>query len=220
LLSGLCFAVMILAVRGWRSAAPAIPGVPETILSGVGSGLRYARHSAPLRALVVRNISFSICASALWALLPVVARDQYQLGAGGFGLLLGCFGAGAVAGALSMPRNLRRLSLNALVNAGGVVWAVATLLIAASPYALVAILGIVAAGSAWVSVLASLSAGTQTSAPTWVRARRHASQPGHRQCDLGRPGVRVQHAPHPRGFGGGNAGPAAAESPGRRRVRR
>jgi MFS family permease len=32
-------------------------------------------------------------------------------------------------------------------------------------------LGAVGAGAAWVSVLASLSAGTQSSAPAWVRAR-------------------------------------------------
>ena len=35
----------------------------------------------------------------------------------------------------------------------------------------VAIVGACAAGAAWVSVLATLSAGTQSSAPAWVRAR-------------------------------------------------
>jgi len=171
LASSLLFAGMVIAVRRWRRRAPAIPGVPETLVSGIQSGIRYVRHSPPLLALILRNVSFSFCASALWALLPVVARDEFSMGAGGFGLLFGVFGAGAVAGAVSIPRHLQRVSLNTLVSGGVAVFAAATLLVAATPLLPIAIVGIGAAGAAWVSVLASLSAGTQSSAPAWVRAR-------------------------------------------------
>ena len=81
-------------VSGSRGPGRPIPGVPETLLSGIQSGLRYARHSAPLRSLIIRNLSFSFCASALWALLPLVARDQLALGAGGYGTLMASFGVG------------------------------------------------------------------------------------------------------------------------------
>ncbi len=165
------FLVMIVAVRGWRSPRHAIPGVPETLLTGVQSGLRYARHSPPMLALIVRNLSFCVCASALWALLPVIARDQLGLGAGGFGLLSASFGTGAIIGALSIPRQLHRLPLNTVVSAGVVLWAMATLLIASTHTTALALLGACAAGAAWVAVLASLSAGTQSTAPAWVRAR-------------------------------------------------
>ena len=175
LISALLFAGMIVAVRNWRRRAPAMPGIPETLLSGVQSGLRYVRHSPALRALILRNVSFSFCASAMWALLPVIARDEFKLGAGGYGMLLGVFGAGAVAGAVSIPRNLQRLSLNRLVSAGVLVFAIATVLVAATPMIAIAIIGVCAAGAAWVSVLASLSAGTQSSAPAWVRARALAT---------------------------------------------
>ena len=56
-----------------------------------------------MRALIIRNLSFSLCASAFWALLPVIARDLLGLGAGGFGLLSAGFGTGAVLGAWSIP---------------------------------------------------------------------------------------------------------------------
>ena len=171
LLSSVLFVGMIFAVRGWQTTAAAIPGIPETLLAGILSGLRYARHSSPLTAVIIRNASFSVCASALWALLPLVARDQFHMDAGGFGLLFGVFGTGAVIGAVMLPRHLRRISLNTLVNSGMLAWSVATLLIASSTILPLAILGIVVAGTAWVSVLASLSAGTQSSAPAWVRAR-------------------------------------------------
>jgi MFS family permease len=124
-----------------------------------------------MRSLISRNLSFSICASALWALLPVIARDQLGLGAGGFGMLSASFGIGAVAGALAIPRQLHRLSLNAVVNSGFFLWMAATLLIAWTDSTAIAVAGTCAAGAAWVSVLPSLSAGTQSTAPAWVRAR-------------------------------------------------
>ena len=175
MLSGMFFFAMIFALREWPTQERAIPGVPETLLSGVQSGLRYLRHSPPLRSFVIRNLSFTICASSLWALLPVIARDQLQLGAGGFGVLLGFFGAGAIVGALWIPRHLRKMSLNAVVTGGVLVWALAALAIAFAPDLFVAIAGTCAAGAAWVSVMASLSAGTQSSAPGWVRARAVAT---------------------------------------------
>ncbi len=184
LVAAVFFVVMILAALAHRSQGRPIPGVPETILSGVESGLRYARHSAPMRALILRNLNFSICASALWALLPLVARDQLGLGAGGYGTLVGCFGAGAVAGALSIPRLLRRLSLNAVVTSGVVLWALATSLVAATSMLALAIAGACGAGAAWVAVLASLSAGTQSAAPAWVRARAVATNLVTNQASL------------------------------------
>ena len=165
------FAVMIFAVRGWKTREPAIPGVPDTLLSGIRSGLRYARHSPPMRALIGRNLSFSICASALWALLPVIARDQLGLGAGGFGMLSAGFGIGAVVGALTIPRQLHRMSLNTVVTAGFLLWIAATLLIASTGTAAIAVVGTGAAGAAWVAVFPSLTAGAQSTAPAWVRAR-------------------------------------------------
>ncbi len=184
LVAAVFFVVMIVAVIRQRQTVRTIRGVPETILSGVLAGLRYTRHSAPMRALITHNLSFSICASALWALLPLVARDQLELGAGGYGTLVGCFGAGAVVGALSIPRQLRRMSLNAVVTSGVVLWALAALLVAATSVLWLAIVGACAAGAAWVTVLASLSAATQSAAPAWVRARAVATNLVTNQASL------------------------------------
>jgi MFS family permease len=114
---------------------------------------------------------FCVCGSALWALMPVIARDQLGLGAGGYGLLSASFGIGAVIGALSIPRQLQRRTLNAVVTSGVLLWTAATLLISVANYTAVALAGALGAGVAWVCVLASLSAGTQSTAPAWVRAR-------------------------------------------------
>lgn len=169
--SAVFFIGMILVVRHWPAQAPALPGVPESLLSGIRSGVRFARHSAPMRAIILRNFIFSAFASSLWALLPVIARDQLGMGAGGFGLLFGSFGFGAVSGALSLPGQLRRHSLQRMVIASSLLWVISATLVAATGIAAVAMVGAFGAGAAWVGVFASLSAGTQSAVPAWVRAR-------------------------------------------------
>ena len=171
LTSSLFFVVMIFGVRSLKPAEKNLPGVPETLFAGVQSGLRFAWHSPAMRSLVILNISFTVCASALWALIPLVARDQLGLGAGGYGLLYGTFGAGAVVSALAIPEQLQKRSLNTVVRASILLWIAATLLVAATTFTTVALIGALFAGAGWVGVLSSLSAGTQSTAPAWVRAR-------------------------------------------------
>ena len=171
LASAVFFLAMIVTRRGWKSPVRPPRAMPETLLSGIESGLRYTRHSPAMRALIVHNISFALCASIVQALLPVIARDQLELGAGGFGLLSASFGIGAVVSALMVPRGLHRVSLNTVVTTFVLIWIVGALLIASGNYRAVAVTGAFLTGSAWTGVFSSLSAGTQTSAPAWVRAR-------------------------------------------------
>ena len=171
LASGVLFIVMIVAMRGLVMPPRPIRAMPETIMSGIESGLRYARHSPRMRALILHNVSFALCASALLALLPVIARDQLSLGAGGFGFLSASFGIGAVVSALLVPRGLHRTSLQTVVRFFTLLWVVGAALIASAGYTAAALLGAFATGASWTGVLSSLSAGTQTSAPAWVRAR-------------------------------------------------
>ncbi len=173
-LATICFVPMFFGVRSIKRAERPLAGVPETLLSGVMTGIRYARHSLAMRSFLIRNLAFAACASALWALMPVIARDQLGLGAGGFGLLFGMFGAGAVVSALLMPGQLQKRSLTAVVTYAVLFWTVAVLLIAASRFTPLALLGSAIAGASWVGTLASLGAGTQSAAPGWVRARAMA----------------------------------------------
>ena len=165
------FVPMFVAMRHTAPREVVLPGVPERLMSGMMSGLRFVRHSAPMRAFIIRNLAFSVCASAFWALLPVIARDQLGLGAGGFGLLSASFGIGAIVGAISIPNLLSRQPMNKVVTSGGQLWALAALMVALTGITALALLGAFCAGMAWVCVFATLSAGTQSSAPAWVRAR-------------------------------------------------
>ncbi|MEZ5741432.1 MAG: MFS transporter [Burkholderiaceae bacterium] len=174
LASAACFTLMFFALGGAKGGDAPLPGVRETLMAGVSSGLRFARHSPAVRSLVIKNLSFTLCASALWALLPVIARDQLNLGAGGFGMLFGMFGSGAVVSALFVPRLLQHRSLNTVVSGNVVLWVIASTLVAASHNTTLAMIGAAGAGAAWVGVLSSLAAGMQSTAPAWVRARAAA----------------------------------------------
>jgi hypothetical protein len=116
LASAAFFSVMIFSVRGWKSPKRAISGVPETIISGIESAPPHAALAGDACADPPQPRLQHLC-EALWALLPVIARDQLGLGAGGYGMLSACFGIGAITGALLIPRALHRTSLNTMVVA-------------------------------------------------------------------------------------------------------
>jgi predicted MFS family arabinose efflux permease len=97
--------------------------------------------------------------------MPLVARDLLSLGAGGYGTLLAAFGVGAITGALAVPGQMSRRSLNGIVTSGVILWAVAATLVAVTSMLPLAVMGTFAAGASWVTVLSCLSTGTQARRP-------------------------------------------------------
>ncbi len=112
LLNAASFLGTILVLLRWRRPPRTshLPG--ERLLGATRAGLRYARHAPELHAVLVRCAAFITCASALWALLPLVARDQLGLSSFGYGALLGALGLGAVSGAGVLPRVRTRFSVD------------------------------------------------------------------------------------------------------------
>jgi len=98
-LNALSFLGVIFVLWRWRRPEQDVIGGGERVLGAIGSGLRYLRHAPPLRAVLYRTSLFILPASALWALLPLVATRELGLGATGYGVLLGGLGAGSIGGA-------------------------------------------------------------------------------------------------------------------------
>ncbi len=165
--------VMIVLYRWQRS--PEESHVPaEHITGAIRAGLRYVRHAPALRAVLVRSGVFILCGSALWALLPLLARSELGLDATEYGILLGSLGAGAIAGAVVLARIRLRLASDPLVAGATVLFAAATLLLASTRnFALLC--GVMAlAGMAWMALMSTLNVAAQTTVPAWVRARAMA----------------------------------------------
>jgi MFS family permease len=129
------------------------------------------RYAPEVRAVIVRGAAFVFCASALWALLPLVARTRLGSGPVGYGLLLGALGVGAIAGVLALPHLKRGGTTDLVVAAATLVFAATTAALAFLEEFGLACLVLVLAGGAWVSHLSSLNVAIQTAVPSWVRAR-------------------------------------------------
>ncbi|WP_269715357.1 MFS transporter [Caulobacter sp. NIBR2454] len=164
------FAVLAVLI-GWKRqpAAGALP--PEHFIGALKAGVRYARHAPALRLVLIRAVGFFLFGSALWAMLPLVARRELGLDAAGYGALLGCMGAGAVIGALLLRRLRGRVATNVLSIGATVLFAGAALGLAASHNPYVAGGVMVVAGLAWIGMLTSLNVAAQMAAPGWVKAR-------------------------------------------------
>ena len=159
------------ALAWWHSPQKRSHLPAERFWSGIRTGLRYARHSAGLRAAFIRAIGFFFFASCYWALIPLVARDQLHGGARLYGLLVGMIGASAVLGALALPRLKARCSVDALVLVGSVGTAAALLLFGIAHDTAIALTACLIAGVSWITTLASLNVAAQFALPDWVRGR-------------------------------------------------
>src|SRR5436853_6396951 len=108
-LDGLTFLGVIAELLAWRreSAPSRLPA--EQVLTAIRAGLRFARHSPPLRRVLFATFLFMLCGAGVMALMPVLGREIGS-GALGYGLLLGSLGVGAVIGGALLARFHPRLA--------------------------------------------------------------------------------------------------------------
>jgi predicted MFS family arabinose efflux permease/quinol monooxygenase YgiN len=160
------------ALMWWRRPKTARSLLPAERFGGaILSGLRYARHNPHLRATLVRAAGFFPFASAYWALLPLVARQQIASGPALYGILLGVIGVAAVGGTFMLPWLKPRLGPDRVMAFGALGQALAMVLygIAREPW--VALAASAVAGATWIASLATLSVSAQVALPDWVRGR-------------------------------------------------
>jgi MFS family permease len=170
-LNAVSFVGIAVAVARWRAPERPDTGPPEGLVEALRSGGRYVRNALIVRRLLFRAVLFIPAASAVWALLPVVAATNLGLGSEGYGVLLGMVGIGAVAGAVVIPRFRARIGSARLVTAAMVVAALALAAIATVTNPWLVGIALLPVGACWIAVLSSLNSGLQLALPNWVRAR-------------------------------------------------
>ncbi len=168
LLNAVSFFGVIYFLYRWKREPAKDSVSTRRMLSTMFDGVRHMRGSRPVKAVLVRSAVFSISASALPALLPLLA---HPFGSQGYGLLLGFFGVGALAGAAVMPLLRRVASSDALVSVSTAIFAFTTF--AAPEWCTFSLLSLTmfVAGVAWIQILASLNVAAQTMCPSHMRAR-------------------------------------------------
>jgi MFS family permease len=175
LTNSLAYLPLLTAFLLWRRKriAPRLP--PERIDRAILAGARYALHSSPVRAAMVRAFSFGLAGAAASALVPLVARDLLKGNASTYGLLLGCSGVGAVVGAMLVSKARERLTPEQAFRLCACTGGVMVLVVGFSHILMLTGAAMVIAGMVNMLSIALLNVGVQLSVPRWVAGRALAS---------------------------------------------
>ena len=174
LLNAVSFLGVIIVLYRWKRKHN--PGFlpSERVASAVRTGVRYVRYAPALQAVLVRTAAFVLFGSALWATLPFIARHEIGLNSTQYGVLLGSFGIGAVAGAWIIARLRGRVAVDAMVRIATVLFACLLVTIGWSQQFGLILVAMFIGGIAWMALMASLNTAAQVASPSWVRARAMA----------------------------------------------
>ena len=162
---------MLAALLWWRPKRETSTLPREPLGSAVAAGIRYVWLSPHLVAILLRCLLFTVPLTAVPALMPIVARDLLAGGAQTYGVLLGGFGFGAMAGALSSGALRARFTSDTMLRGLCAVASLAMFAIAYSRWAPLTLFAHLVAGFVWTLGLATFNIAVQMSSPRWVTGR-------------------------------------------------
>ncbi len=171
LINAATYVGVIGVLLSWRSDRRSVHSRDRQVLGSIRDGFQFVVRSSMMRAVLFRTAAFTVGASCLMALLPLLAKRELGLDSVQYGLLVGSFGAGAVAGAMVLPAFRRRISVDRVVTGATLVFS--AVLSSLSLYrqfpTLCALL--IVGGAAWLALLSNLNSTVQISSPTRLRGR-------------------------------------------------
>ena len=171
LLNAASFLGVITVLFYWRRPPRKSVLPTERVMGAIRIGVRYIRHVPALRGTLLQAGIFSFFATALLALLPLLARTELGLGSDGYGALLGAFGAGAIIGAAVLSKVRKKISTTQIVRVTTILFALVVLAVAYLR-SFPAICGVmIIGGFSWLMILSVFNASIQISVPAWVRGR-------------------------------------------------
>ena len=138
---------------------------------GVGTALRWALREPGPRRIIVGIFAFALLAAPVQGLLPAMADQVLHVGAHGYGVLLSCLGAGAIAGALTLSRLPRSYPRHHLIPLSMLGFALCALVYGGSRWPLLSGAALAIGGVFWVWSLASSSTAMQLLVPEGLRGR-------------------------------------------------
>ena len=159
------------AMSQWKPKLAPRVTTPEPFMAAMGAGLRYVALSPNLLRVMSRGALFGFAAIAVLALLPLVAKSHPEGGSLLFGGLLGCYGVGAIGGALLNPRIRARLNNENVVRMAFAGFAVSALVWGQTQSVWLHAAAMLPAGASWVLALSLFNVTVQLSTPRWVVAR-------------------------------------------------
>ena len=169
--NAMSYFALLFALFRWTPPAADTTLPREDFGRAISAGLRYVTMSPNIGKVLLRAFAFGLSTSSVLSLLPLIARDLVAGGPFTFGMLLGCFGVGAVAGALTSGRVREKLSSETITRLSFVAFAASAAIAAWSASAALTGLALTVCGGCWVMALSLFNTTVQLSTPRWVVAR-------------------------------------------------
>jgi len=170
-INALSYLGLIAVLWRWRPVLPPRTMPRENLAGAILAGVRYVSMSPNIGKVLVRGFAFGMTSIVILALLPLVTRDLLGGTAFVYGVLLGAYGVGAVAGAFVSRRARERFSNEALVRLTILAFMVCAAVVAVSRSPWLSGAGLVLGGAAWVMALSLFNTIVQMSTPRWVVGR-------------------------------------------------
>ena len=168
-LNAASFLGTVFVLAAWKR--PPFQRPKKEVLKSLREGFVFAFFSPVMRAPLLRVSAFAFAASAIWAVLPLLAREVLKTNALGYGFLLGAFGLGSIVTGGLVPGLRHRWHPDRIAGPAILLLALAFLGLGTVHSFPVALCALFAGGLAWVAVLIQFNVAVQVSVPEAIRGR-------------------------------------------------
>ena len=157
----------------WKPAERKRPAHPETVWSAIRTGLRYTQFSPRLIVILTRVFIFISCAGIVPIFAGLICKKNPVLlhGDSGAGILMVCFGLGAILGVYVMQPLQRKFGVEPTVVVGTILFGLSAICVAKMPSLWLGCPAMIVAGFNWVIIPTNFNVATQLAVPLWVKGR-------------------------------------------------
>lgn len=171
LLNSVCCGVLIVAIWRWHRDIPQNRLPPERIIEGIKAAFHFTHYSSVTRLVMLRSFTFGMSASAIWALLPLLAKQNPSGNASVYGYMLGALGIGAIIGSLGVEQLRRKVGTSRVISFAAIAYALVMLTLGSVESLWLLFPALFIAGAGWIAALSTYNAAVQLLVPDWVKAR-------------------------------------------------
>ena len=171
LVNALSFVGVVYVIYRWRILPRGGFRTLITIGPALREGLQFIRKAKQYQQVLLYAGTFVTFGSALWALLPVVARTQVNATESQYGLMLSSLGAGAASAGVWLAQSRSRWKPNYVLAAGIALFAIVNAALSRMSSVYPTYVCLLFGGFAWIACMSSLNVLGQSLLPNWVRAR-------------------------------------------------
>lgn len=170
-IDALSFGAVVLVISFWKRTSKNEEFPEQKLTHSMGDSIGFLRYTPALHHSIIRALLFFFPAAALWAFMPLIAKEQFSGGADLYGYLLGASGIGAVTSVSFSNSVTRILGASRLTMVVSILLGVCLLFLGFTTSKYYAIGICFVAGVCWQLSFTSIMTSAQYALPKWYGAR-------------------------------------------------